>query len=75
MKKAVTWLLCAVLAAPVLQVSAQDDEKNAEKKKPTRAEVREKRRAEREERRAERREKREAAREARRNRNKSTEEK
>ena len=74
MKKAVTWLLCAVLAAPVLQVSAQD-EKNAEKKKPTRAEAREKRRAEREERRAERREKREAAREARRNRNKSSEEK
>ena len=74
MKKPMAFLLCAVLAAPVFTTLAQD-EKSAEKKKPTRAEVREKRRAEREERRAERREKREAAREARRNRNKSAEEK
>jgi hypothetical protein len=80
MKKTIVLLLAAVLAAPVLPVTAQDDK--AEKKKPTRAEAREERRAEREERRAERRQKKEEARkkkeearEAKRNRNKSAEDK
>ena len=69
MKKAIVLLLAAILAAPAGFAVAQEDK--AEKKKPTRAEVREQRRADREERRAERREKREAASEAKRNRNKS----
>lgn len=72
MKKAIVLLLSAMLALPaVVPAFAQDDKaEKAEKKKPTRAEIREQRRAEREERRAERRERREAAREAKRNRNK-----
>jgi len=73
MKKVAVWLLSLLLAAPAWSALAQEEK--AEKKKPSRAEVREQRRAEREERRAERREKKEAAREAKRNRNKPSEEK
>ncbi|HUQ25028.1 MAG TPA: hypothetical protein VM140_05105 [Burkholderiales bacterium] len=71
MKKTIALLVAAILGLGAVPLSFGQSDDKAEKKKPTRAEVREQRRAERDEKRAERREKREAAREAKRNRNKS----
>ena len=65
MKKAIAVILAATLGLSVVPPVSLAQDKAAEDKKPSRAEVREKRRAEREERRAERREKREARRQER----------
>ena len=70
MKKAVIYLLSAILAAPVLPAFGQDDEKAEKKHRPTRAEKREQRR----EAARERREASEKRREERRDRRKAAEE-